>query len=156
MKKWFDSTENKFSKGNKKDGKHYWLTPPKLMDELNQEFSFDFDPCPHPKPDSFDGLTCDWGGSNYVNPPFGSIMHEGKKKGPTAWVRKAIEENKKGKRVVLVFPLAKWVLMLFAAGAKIRNLGDVKWVATEDRTTGKGIGLHVACFVLEKPNGDTK
>ena len=54
-------------------------------DELNDDFNFDFDPCPYPLPDGFDGLTCEWGKSNYVNPPFGSIIHEGRKKGPTAW-----------------------------------------------------------------------
>lgn len=139
----------KFADGNGSDNKHYWLTPPKLMAELNEQFEFDFDPCPYPKPDDFDGLTCEWGQSNYVNPPFGSILHNGKKKGPTAWVRKAIEEHKKGKRVVLVYPIDKWVLMLLAAGATVRNLGDVKWLATEDGSQGKGTGRHIACFVLE-------
>ena len=140
---------NKFHVGNGADGKHYWLTPPALMAELNAEFKFDFDPCPFPKPDDFDGLTCEWGASNYVNPPFGSIIHQGKKKGPTAWARKAIEENQKGKRVVLVYPIDKWVLMLLGAGAKVRNLGDVRWCATEDGSQGKGTGRHIACFVLE-------
>lgn len=51
-----------------KDGKHYWLTPEALMDELRAEFEFDFDPCPYPKPDDFDGLTADrlWLGSTNV------------------------------------------------------------------------------------------
>ena len=144
-------SENKFHQGNGENGKHYWLTPPEVMAPLQQEFQFDFDPCPYPKPEGFDGLTCDWGASNYVNPPFGSILHEGKKKGPTAWVRKALAENAKGKRVVLVYPIDKWVLMLLAAGAHVRNLGDVKWLATEDGSQGKGTGRHVACFVLEPP-----
>ena len=139
--------ENKFHKGAL-DGKHYWLTLPELYNDLDREFDFDFDPCPYPLPDGFDGLTCDWGKSNYVNPPFGSIMHEGKKKGPTAWVRKAISEYKKGKKVVLVYPMDKWVLMLIEAGAQIRNLKDVKWVSIEDSSSHKGTGRHIACFVL--------
>ena len=141
--------ENKFHVGNGDDGKHYWLTPPVLYDELNRQFSFDFDPCPFPLPAGFDGLTAEWGQSSYVNPPFGSIMHQGKKKGPTAWARKAITESRKGKRVVLVYPIDKWVLMLLAAGAKVSNLGDVRWLATEDGSAGKGTGRHIACFVLE-------
>lgn len=141
-------SENKFHLGNP-DGKHYWLTPKDLYATLDAEFEFDFDPCPFPKPEGFDGLEDEWGNSNYVNPPFGSIMHKGKKKGPTAWVRKAIAENQKGKKVVLVYPIDKWVLMLIQAGAQIRNLGDVKWCATEDGTPGKGTGRHIACFVLE-------
>ncbi|NPY23143.1 hypothetical protein [Pseudomonas aeruginosa] len=140
---------NKFHSGNIGDGKHYWLTPPALLQKLDAEFRFNFDPCPYPKPEGFDGLTCDWGASNYVNPPFGSIIHEGKKKGPTAWARKAIAEHQKGKTVVLVYPVDKWILMLMEAGAQVRNLGDVRWLATEDGSEGKGTGRHIACFVLD-------
>jgi hypothetical protein len=141
---------NKFHVGNGDDGKHYWLTPPDLYSRLNTEFRFDFDPCPHPLPNGFDGLTCEWGRSNYVNPPFGSIIHQNRKKGPTAWVRKAITEQQKGKHVVLVYPVDKWVLMLLTTiGTQVRNLGDVRWLAIEDGTEGKGTGRHIACFVLE-------
>jgi hypothetical protein len=139
---------NKFHAGNGDDGKHYWLTPPDLYAALDGEFKFDFDPCPGPLPDGFDGLTCEWGRSSYVNPPFGSIIHEGKKKGPTAWARKAIAEAQKGKSVVLVYPIDKWILMLLQAGAEVRNLGDVKWLAVEDGSQGKGTGRHIAAFVL--------
>jgi hypothetical protein len=140
---------NKFHVGNGADGKHYWLTPPQLMEILDGEFHFDFDPAPFPKPDDFDGLTAEWGQSNYVNPPFGAIVHEGKKKGATAWVRKAITEHQRGKRVVFVYPIDKWILMLLAAGATVRNLGDVRWVATEDGSPGNGTGRHIAAFILD-------
>lgn len=146
--KFREGLELGFHAGNGSDGKHYWLTPPHLMDELDAEFGFTFDPCPYPKPDDFDGLTAEWGDSNYVNPPFGTIIHEGKKKGPTAWVRKAIEEHRKGKDVVLVYPIDKWVLMLLEAGAEVRNLRDVRWHATEDGSEGPGTGRHIACFIL--------
>lgn len=122
------------------DGKHYWLTPPELYKQLDDEFNFDFDPCPYPKPDDFDGLTAEWGQSNYVNPPF---------KGPTAWVRKAIEEFKKGKLVVFVFPIDKWVHLFLEAGAIVRNLKDVRWHAIEDNRPGKGTGRWIAAFILD-------
>ena len=141
-----------FEKGNSKDGKHYWLTPPELYRQLNDEFAFTFDPCPYPKPDNFDGLDAEWGESNYVNPPFGVVIHNGKKKGATAWARKCIEESKKGKKVVMVYPIDKWVLMLLEAGAKVRNLRDVKWIATEDGSVGPGTGRHIACFILDGEN----
>lgn len=133
-----------FDAGNSADGRHYWLTPPELMESMQLEFGFDFDPAPYPRPEGFDGLTMEWGQSSYVNPPF--------KGGVTAWVRKAIAENQKGKRVVLVFPLDKWALMLLEAGAQVRNLRDVKWCATEDGKPGKGMGRHIAMFILE-PKG---
>ena len=138
-----------FENGNSKDGKHYWLTPPELYNQLNEEFAFTFDPCPYPKPEDFDGLDAEWGESNYVNPPFGVVIHKGKKKGATAWARKCIEESKKGKKVVMVYPIDKWVLMLLQSGAKVRNLRDVKWIATEDGSVGPGTGRHIACFVLD-------
>ena len=67
-------------------------------------------------------------------------------------MRKAITEHVKGKRVVLVYPVDKWVLMLLAAiGTKVRNLGDVRWLAIEDGTQGKGTGRHIAAFILDHP-----
>lgn len=146
-----------FEKGNGKDGKHYWLTPPEIFEELNKEFEFDFDPAPFPKPDDFDGLKSDWGESNYVNPPFGSYTDtdDHKKKGPTAWAKKCITEYKKGKRVVMVYPVDKWVLKMLESGATVRNLKDIHWHATEDGSQGPGTGRHVACFVLE-PKGFKK
>lgn len=115
-----------------KDGRHYWLTPEDLLAEIQAEFEIK------------------WGSSNYVNPPFGAIVYEdGKKKGATAWARKCITEFKKGKRVVMVYPIDKWILMLLEAGAKVRNLKDVKWLATEDRLPGNGTGRHIAMFILD-------
>lgn len=139
-----------FENGNKADGKHYWLTPPELMKQLQDEFNFDFDPCPYPKPDDFDGLNIEWGNRNYVNPPFGVVLHEGKKKGATAWVRKAITEFKKGKLVVFVYPIDKWVLMMLEAmGSEVRNLKDVRWHSIEDGVAGNGTGRHIAMFILD-------
>lgn len=134
-----------FIKGNQKDGKHYWLTPPEIYKKLDDEFHFDFDPCPYPLPEGFDGLSCEWGSSNYVNPPFGAITQNGKKYGTTAWARKALLEASKGKRVVLVYPIDKWVMMLVP---NVRNLGDIKWLAIEDGSVGPGTGRHIACFIL--------
>ena len=129
-------------KGSAKDGKHYWLTPPDLMSQLQAEFDFDHDACPYPRPDDYDGLINEWGDSTYVNPPFS---------GPTAWVRKAIAESEQGKRVVFVFPLPKWALMLLTHPnlKEVRNLKDVKWCAIEDGSPGRGIGQHIAMFILE-------
>jgi hypothetical protein len=66
-------------------------------------------------------------------------------------MRKAILEQQKGNTSVVVYPVDKWVLMMIdACGvvSEIRNLGDIKWLATEDMSKGKGTGRHIACFVL--------
>lgn len=127
-----------------KDGKHYWLTPKDVYGKLDNEFHFNFDPCPYPKPDAFDGLKQPWGSCNYVNPPL-----EG---GVTAWVRKSIAEYEKGKKVVFVFPIDKWIHMLLEAGAEVRNLKDVRWCSIEDGKEGNGTGRWIACFVLDPKN----
>ncbi len=143
--------------GGARDGKHYWLTPSDLLEELRAEFEFDFDPCPYPKPDGFNGLEVEWGQSNYVNPPFGGVLDEnGKKVGPTAWARKAIKEYQKGKKVVLVYPIDKWIHMLLEAGATVRNLKDIHWCAIEDGEPGKGTGRWVACFILDPDKDRTE
>lgn len=138
-----------FVNWNSKDWKHYRLTPVEVYNALNNEFNFNFDPCPYPKPEDFDWLINEWWGSNYVNPPFWAIMQNGKKKWQTARVRKAIEEYKKWKKVVMVYPLDKRVLMMIKEGAEIRNLGDIKWLSTEDNLPWKWTGRHIACFILD-------
>jgi hypothetical protein len=141
-----------YKDGNKKNGKHYWLTPPELMEKIIEELGpYFFDPAPFPRPENFDGLEIEWQDKNYVNPPFGGFKSKTGKRAPgvTAWVRKAINEYKKGKKVIFVYPIDKWVFMMLEAGAEIRNMGDVKWLATEDGSQGKGTGRHVAMFILD-------
>lgn len=107
------------------DVKRYWLTPAGVYKPLDDEFHFDFDPCPCPKPEGFDSLNIDWGNVNYVNPPF--RKKDGGGFGPTAWVRKAIEQQKKGKTSVLLIPTQSYVNLLLEAGAELRSAGRVRW-----------------------------
>ena len=56
-------------------------TPPDFYKKLDDEFHFDFDPCPlNP---TFDGLEVKWGGCNYMNPPYGRQIGK--------WIKKASE-----------------------------------------------------------------
>lgn len=121
----------------------YWITPPELYQTLNQEFHFDYDPCPFPKPENYDGLKVEWGKSNYVNPPF----HRENGIGPTAFVRKAIQENQKGKTVVLTIPTQSYVNLLLEAGAEARPLGRVRWLHTVTRNPTKQPS-PVTAFIL--------
>lgn len=41
------------------------------------------------------------------------------------------------------------VKAIFGEHSRIRNLGDVRWLATEDGSQGKGTGRHIAMFILE-------
>ena len=58
-----------------------------------------FDPCPYPRP-KWDGLSIPWKDKTYANIPY-SRKRIGKP-GPEAWVKKAIEENREGKRIALL------------------------------------------------------
>jgi site-specific DNA-methyltransferase (adenine-specific) len=71
-----------------------WRTPEAVYDALNREFGFDFDPCPVSP--GFDGLACEWGRSNFVNPPYGRRLPK--------WVAKSRAEAAKGKTVVTLVP----------------------------------------------------
>lgn len=77
-----------------------WETPKAFYDKLNDEFHFDFDPCPiNHDISQWDGLTIEWGGVNYVNPPYSRMLKE-------AFVHKAIHESKKGKTCVCLLPVS--------------------------------------------------
>ena len=68
------------------------------MEELNNEFRFDFDPCFRNTGNlhNIDSLGSSWNGSSvFVNPPYKKL---------SAWIKKSYEEHKKGKTVVMLIP----------------------------------------------------
>lgn len=79
-----------------------WATPKEFYDKLDQEFKFDFDPCPlnlEKITNDNDGLMIEWGNSNYINPPYSRDLKE-------KFVIKAIEESNKGKLCVMLLPVS--------------------------------------------------
>jgi len=116
--------------------KHYWITPPGLYEQLNQEFHFDFDPCPYPRRIGYDGLTIPWGKSNYCNPPF--------QKGMIHWIRKAISERG---QTVLLLPAPQHILALIDAKAELRSAGRVKFLSIEDGEPNPGPGNCILAII---------
>ena len=77
-----------------------WSTPDYIYNELNNEFNFNFDPCPLQHDlKKWNGLMIEWGERNFINPPYSRKLKE-------AFVLKAIEESKKGKLCVMLLPVS--------------------------------------------------
>ena len=76
-----------------------WATPKEFYDKLNEEFNFDFDPCPYCEGEVIDGLSIEWGNSNFINPPYSQKIKE-------EFVKKGIEEMRKGKVCVFLIPVS--------------------------------------------------
>jgi site-specific DNA-methyltransferase (adenine-specific) len=112
-----------------------WVTPPEYFAELDKEFHFTkgFDPCPYPRPEGFDGLKVSWPQSTYCNAPFRKKDSKDGQ-GIAAFARKAIEENKLGKDVVLVLPTKSTINFLLEAGAEFRSARRIPWI---DPKTGQ-------------------
>jgi site-specific DNA-methyltransferase (adenine-specific) len=102
-----------------------WETPKDLYAVLNTEFNFSLDPCcskETAKCSSYytiedDGLSKDWKGTVFMNPPYGRVIMN--------WIKKAKEESDKGATVVCLVPArtdTKWWHTYCMKSAEIRLL----------------------------------
>lgn len=89
-----------------------WKTPSFIYDYFVNKCGF-FDPCPYNENPEIDGLKIEWGGLNFVNPPYSKI---------NKWVDKSIEEAKKNKVVIMLLPArtdTQWFKKIWNAGCAI-------------------------------------
>ena len=133
-----------------KTKKEYWITPPELYKELDQEFHFDFDPCPYPF-NGIDGTEIEWGQSNYVNPPY--VTKDSPFGGKTAFIRKAIEEKAKGNTTVLLISVPSLINLLLEAGAELRPFGRVRFLDVDEKDPMKSPSPTMIA-ILKPNNGD--
>ena len=100
------------------DSEQAYLTPPAIKDK----YADWFDPCPHPRPEGFDGLEVDWGEKAFVNPPWRNIR---------PWVEKAMAQSKQGCCVHMLLAVVTSTRVfhdLILPNAKIEFIrGDVKY-----------------------------
>lgn len=68
-----------------------WRTPEGLLQLLNKEFDFNFDPCPINN--TFNGLEIEWKERNFINPPYKFV---------DIWIMKGWNESTKGKLCVFL------------------------------------------------------
>ena len=84
-----------------------YSTPDWILDTFENYF----DPCPLSEDPKINGLEIDWKDKTFVNPPYSK---------PMPWVLKAIEESKKGKRIVMLLKMdtsTRWYAKLHEAKA---------------------------------------
>ncbi len=127
-----------------KNRKRYWLIPPEIYSQLDSEFHFDFDPCPYPY--RGDGIDIEWGKMNWVNPPF-KIEDSFNNHGPTAFAKKALEEQRKGKTSVFIHPVTTAVSWLAKGNPEVRFIGKVPWIDPETGERHEGAWYN-ALFIL--------
>lgn len=125
-----------------------WQTPQWLYDQLNAEFNFDFDPCPHKA--TFDGLDCEWGMRNFVNPPYNRVDKP-------KWIQKSYEWYTKGRTVVMLIPAATGTIQhheIIIPNAEIRFLkGRVSFKGFNNKGewSEKNKGKHDSMIVVFNP-----
>jgi len=81
-----------------------WETPQWLFDKLNKEFNFSLDVCANQEnakcskyfDKTADGLTQEWIGICWMNPPYGRQIGK--------WIKKAYESSLRGATVVCLLP----------------------------------------------------
>lgn len=128
-----------------------WETPSYIYDELNKEFDFDFDPCPiNHDISKWDGLKIEWGNRNFINPPYSRKLKK-------AFVKKAIEQSKKGKLCVLLLPVSTSTVLfhdyILPNKKEIRFIkGRVKFLGynTYGEKVSNKAGMHDSMIVILK------
>lgn len=107
-----------------------WMTPPHIIEDLENEFGELYDPCPKNHDFSFDGLEVTWSKelACFVNPPYSRIKD---------WVKKCYDEWKLGSTVILLIPArtcTKYFHDYINNNAEIRFIkGRVKFIHPDGR-----------------------
>jgi len=81
-----------------------WATPQSLFDKLNKEFNFTLDvcashwnsKCPRYFTEEINGLSQNWSGVCWMNPPYGRALE--------SWMKKAYQSAKNGAVIVCLVP----------------------------------------------------
>jgi phage N-6-adenine-methyltransferase len=131
------------------DHKDDWGTPNDFYEKLNKEFDFDFDPCPFKHDLSlWNGLEIEWGERNFINPPYSRMLKE-------SFVKKAVEESKKGKLCVMLLPVSTSTKLFHEV--VLPNQKDIRFIKGRIKFTGvntKGelvtnkAGMHDSMVVI--------
>lgn len=92
----------KLNAGMFSSAKDDWATPDDLFSALNERFDFNLDPCANDQnakckryfTRATDGLSKEWNGRVFMNPPYGRVLGD--------WVKKAYDEVAEGRAEIAV------------------------------------------------------
>lgn len=126
-------------------------TPDSFYNQLNNEFDFNFDPCPlNPNPTT-DGLKIPWKERVFINPPYGKEIR--------GWLEKAINEIKIGNTDIAVFLIpsytdVKWFHEIVIKYGEIRFIkGRLKF---SKHTNTAPFASMIVIFTKELKDGNKK
>lgn len=130
------------------DNSNHWETPKEFYDKLNDEFKFNYDPCPlHSKHDALDP-NHKWGTRNFVNPPYDKILKP-------LFVERAIHEKNMGNLCVMLIPVSTSTILFH--DHILPNASDIRFVRKRIKFIGyntKGefvdskVGMHDSMVVI--------
>ena len=95
-------------------------TPQCLYNLLDEEFHFNFDPCPLSKEIKVDGLEIDWKENCFINPPYGKEIRK--------WLEKGLNEIEKGNSVTEVFLLPSYTDVKWFHEVVLPNASEIRFV----------------------------
>ena len=95
-------------------------TPEGFYKQLDEEFNFDYDPCPLKTTPEFDGLKIKWGKRVYVNPPYGKAIRR--------WLEKALIEISLFNSDIIVFLLPAYTDVKWFHEIVLPNAKEIRFI----------------------------
>ncbi len=132
-------------------GSDLWETPQEFFDMLDEEFHFGTDACALPEnakceryftPEE-DGLSRDWTGTVWCNPPYGREIGK--------WIKKGSESASAGATVVMLLPArtdTRWF------HEYIYNQAEIRFVKGRLKFSGKDSAPFPSMVVVFRPEND--
>ena len=95
-------------------------TPSGFYKQLDDEFHFNFDPCPLNENPTQNGLEINWGGYCYINPPYGKTIR--------GWLEKALKEITIGNTKLAVFLLPAYTDVKWFHEIVLPNAKEIRFI----------------------------
>lgn len=130
--------------------KDLWQTPKEIFKHLNKEFYFTCDVAAnennrlvaHYIDERVNALDSDWGSINWCNPPYSDI---------TPWVRKATEQHRQNKTIVMLVPAntsVKWFKLAYESCNEVRFIsGRISFINADTKKPVNGNNKGSVLFI---------